>query len=141
MFGGNDSNNTLVPLNTTANGTNGYTAYSKIRGPLAIPPASLLTLGSQANGNYGLHPSLPNIQRLFNSNNLAFVANVGTLVQPLTPAQFKAGWYRRQPTSFLIQTSNWSGKTRRKAGVPIPAGQGASPTTWPPNTIPARRYP
>ena len=62
MFGGNDSNNTLVPFDTTANGTNGYTAYSNIRGPLAIPAASLLTLGSQANGNYGLHPSLPNIQ-------------------------------------------------------------------------------
>jgi uncharacterized protein (DUF1501 family) len=91
MFGGNDSNNTLVPLNTTANGTNGYTAYSKIRGSLAIPQASLLTLGSKASGNYGLHPSLPNIQRLFNSNNIAFVANVGTLVQPLTPAQYQAG--------------------------------------------------
>ena len=67
MYGGNDSNNTLVPLNTTANGTNDYTAYSKIRGPLAIPQASLLTLGSQADGNYGLHPSLPNIRTLFNS--------------------------------------------------------------------------
>jgi uncharacterized protein (DUF1501 family) len=91
MFGGNDSNNTLVPFDTTANGTNGYTAYSNIRGPLAIPAASLLTLGSHANGNYGLHPSLPNTQALFNSNNIAFVTNVGTLVQPLTPAQFQAG--------------------------------------------------
>ena len=60
-------------------------------GSLAIPQASLLTLGSKASGNYGLHPSLPNIQRLFNSNNIAFVANVGTLVQPLTPAQYQAG--------------------------------------------------
>ena len=117
MFGGNDSNNTLVPFNTTANGANGYTAYSNIRGPLAIPAASLLTLGSQANGNYGLHPSLPNTQALFNSNNIAFVTNVGTLVQPLTPAQFQAGGYRRQPTSFLIQTSSWSGRTRHRAGV------------------------
>ena len=91
MFGGNDSNNTLVPLNTTANGKNDYTAYSKIRGPLAISEGSLLTLGSQADGNYGLHPSLPNIRKLFNSNNVAFVTNVGTLVQPITAAQYKAG--------------------------------------------------
>jgi uncharacterized protein (DUF1501 family) len=91
MYGGNDSNNTLVPLNTSANGANDYTAYSKIRGPLAIPAGSLLTLGAQADGNYGLHPSLPGIQTLFNHGNLAFVANVGTLVQPLTVAEFKAG--------------------------------------------------
>ncbi len=91
MYGGNDSNNTLVPLNTSANGANDYTAYSKIRGPLAIPAGSLLTLGAQADGNYGLHPSLPGIQTLFNNGNLAFVANVGTLVQPLTVAQYKIG--------------------------------------------------
>jgi uncharacterized protein (DUF1501 family) len=90
MFGGNDSNNTLVPFDTSANGSNGYTTYSNIRGPLAIPAASLLSLGAQANGNYGLHPSLPDIQTLFNSSNVAFVANVGTLIQPLTPAQFQA---------------------------------------------------
>jgi uncharacterized protein (DUF1501 family) len=91
MYGGNDSNNTLVPFNTSANGTNGYTAYSAIRGPLAIPANSLLPLGAQANGNYGLHPSLPDIQSLFNSGNIAFVANVGTLVQPITAAQYQAG--------------------------------------------------
>ena len=142
MFGGNDSNNTLVPFNTTANGTNGYTAYSNIRGPLAIPAASLLTLGSQANGNYGLHPSLPNTQALFNSNNIAFVTNVGTLVQPLTTGAI-SGWgsAQRQLTSFLIQTSSWSGRTRRRAGSPVPAGQGASQTAWRPPTIPARRFP
>jgi uncharacterized protein (DUF1501 family) len=91
MYGGNDSNNTLVPFNTTANGSNGYTAYSNIRGPLALAANTLLPLGAQASGNYGLHPSLPNTQALFNSGNLAFVANVGTLLQPLTPAQFQAG--------------------------------------------------
>src|SRR5271154_1058525 len=66
MFGGNDSNNTLVPFNTTANGSNGYTAYSNIRGPLALAANSLLPLSAGANGNYGLHPSLPNTQSLFN---------------------------------------------------------------------------
>ena len=34
MFGGNDSNNTLVPLNTTANGKNDHTRVFQIRGPL-----------------------------------------------------------------------------------------------------------
>ncbi len=90
MYGGNDSNNTLVPYDTTANGSNGYTAYSNIRGPLALAANTLLPLAAQANGNYGLHPNLPNIQALFNSGNLAFVTNVGTLLHPMTPAQFQA---------------------------------------------------
>jgi uncharacterized protein (DUF1501 family) len=93
MYGGNDSNNTLVPFNTAANGSNGYSEYSKIRGPLAIPESSLLTLGSSADGNYGLHPSLQNIQNLFNGGNVALVANVGTLLRPLTRAQYQAGTY------------------------------------------------
>jgi uncharacterized protein (DUF1501 family) len=91
MYGGNDSNNTLVPFDTAANNGNGYTAYSNIRGPLALSANSLLTLGAGANGNYGLHPSLPDIQSLFNAGNLAFVANVGTLVQPMTVTQYQAG--------------------------------------------------
>jgi uncharacterized protein (DUF1501 family) len=91
LYGGNDSNNTLVPFNTSANGSNGYSAYSAIRGPLAIGQSSLLPLGAQLAGNYGLHPSLPGITSLFNSGNAAIVANVGTLVQPLTAAQYLAG--------------------------------------------------
>ena len=83
---GNDSNNTLVPFDTTANGGNGYTAYSSIRGPLALAQNTLLPLGAQVNGNYGLHPSLPDIPALFNSGVLAFVTNVGTLLQPMTAA-------------------------------------------------------
>ena len=91
LYGGNDSNNTLVPFNTSANGSNGYNAYSSLRGPLAIPANQLHTLGAQANGNYGLHPSLPDLPALFNDGNLAFVTNVGTLLQPITAAEYKAG--------------------------------------------------
>jgi uncharacterized protein (DUF1501 family) len=88
LYGGNDANNTLVPFDTPANGTNGYSAYSGVRGPLALDQGSLLTLNG---GNFGLHPSLPEVQGLFNSGAAALVANVGTLVQPLTAAQFQAG--------------------------------------------------
>src|SRR5271163_1662032 len=72
LYGGNDSNNTLIPFNTSANGSNGYTAYANVRGPLALSAGSLLPLGAGANGNYGLHPSLPNTQGLFNNGDLAF---------------------------------------------------------------------
>jgi uncharacterized protein (DUF1501 family) len=91
LYGGNDSNNTLVPFDTQANGSNTYSAYCGIRGPLSLPKSGLLPLGAQVNGNYGLHPSLTNIQTMFNSGNVALVVNVGTLIQPTTPAQYQAG--------------------------------------------------
>ena len=84
LFGGNDANNTLVPFDTT-----GYGNYSTIRGPLAIPQSQLLPLTPLP--NFALNPNLPDIQTLFNNKNAAFVVNVGTLIEPTTKAQFKAG--------------------------------------------------
>jgi uncharacterized protein (DUF1501 family) len=84
LFGGNDANNTLIPFDTT-----GYAQYSSIRGPLALAQNTLLPLTPTP--NFALNPNLPDIQALFNSKNAAFVANVGTLVQPLTRAQYLAG--------------------------------------------------
>ena len=84
LFGGNDANNTLVPFDTT-----GYGNYSTIRGPLAIPQSQLLQLSAMP--NFALNPNLPDIQTLFDNKNAAFVANVGTLIEPTTKAQFQAG--------------------------------------------------
>ncbi len=84
LFGGNDANNTLIPFDTT-----GYGEYSSIRGDLALAQNTLLPLTPAP--NFALHPNLPDIQTLFNNKNAAFVANVGTLVQPLTRAQYQAG--------------------------------------------------
>ncbi len=83
LYGGNDANNTVVPFDTA-----GYGNYSTVRGPLAIAQNQLLQLGPLP--NFSLNPNLPDIQTLFNSNNIAIVANVGTLVEPTTRAQFLA---------------------------------------------------
>jgi uncharacterized protein (DUF1501 family) len=82
MFGGNDANNMLIPFDTT-----GYNNYAGIRGPLALPQNTLLQLAPQP--NFALHPSMPELQGLFNSGNAAFLANVGTLLQPTTKAQYQ----------------------------------------------------
>jgi uncharacterized protein (DUF1501 family) len=84
LFGGNDANNTLIPFDTT-----GYGQYSATRGDLALAQNTLLPLTPAP--NFALNPNLPDIQTLFNNNNAAFVANVGTLVQPLTRAQYQSG--------------------------------------------------
>lgn len=84
LFGGNDANNTVIPFDST-----GYGAYSGIRAGLALPQNTLLPLTPLP--NFALHPNLPDIQSLFNSGAAAIVANVGTLTQPITRAQYLAG--------------------------------------------------
>ena len=84
LFGGNDSNNMLIPADTPT-----YTTYKSIRGNLALPQASLVTLPGT---NFGLHPSMSALQKYFqkdpatNTTRLALLANVGTLVNTVTRA-------------------------------------------------------
>jgi uncharacterized protein (DUF1501 family) len=94
LFGGNDANNLLVPLDTT-----GYGNYLTIRkslssGGLALDQGTLLPITSKTQQvgttSFGLHPGVPELQALFGSGKLAFLANVGTLVAPTTRAQYLA---------------------------------------------------
>lgn len=84
QLGGNDSFNMLVPRNTT-----GYAEYQTRRQNLALAQGDLLNLtftdtNSETNGwQYGVHPSMPKLRTLFNNSKAAFVANVGTLVEPI----------------------------------------------------------
>src|SRR3989441_8406368 len=80
LFGGNDSNNLIVPMDSR------FAQYQTARGNpsmggLALAQSSLVTLGS---GAYGMHPSAKELAGLYNSNNLAVLANVGTLIKPFT---------------------------------------------------------
>lgn len=88
LAGGNDSYNMLVP---TANAA--YGDYATTRSNLALSQSSLLGLtplrGSQI--PLGVHPAMPEVRQLFNSGRLAFVSNVGTLVEPTTLAQYNNG--------------------------------------------------
>ena len=93
LSGGNDGNNTVIP-----NYDAGYGQYSAARAVqgLAIPRANLLAVAPPAmNGDaYGFHPSMTDLHTLWNQNKLAVVANVGTLMQPLTRAQYQSGGVR-----------------------------------------------
>ncbi|MEM7010587.1 MAG: hypothetical protein AAF585_03795 [Verrucomicrobiota bacterium] len=86
--GGWDSFNVLTP-----NDASGYAEYNGIRSDLALPQNTLLPLnGSLPDGRtLGVHASMPEVQNLYNSGSLAFISNVGTLVEPVTLAQYEAG--------------------------------------------------
>ena len=85
LYGGNDGNNLLVPTDPAD-----YAAYSAARQDLALPLASLLPITPRTGDGraYGLHPSLVEFQTLFAAQKLALVTNVGTLVAPVTRADF-----------------------------------------------------
>ncbi len=104
--GGNDGNNMIIPNHSSTSISN-YAAYSAARSAqgLAIPQASLLPISVPRMGglSYGLHPSLgpqtqngttivnDGIHGLWALGKLAVVANVGSLVRPMTKAQYQNG--------------------------------------------------
>ena len=87
MFaGGNDSFNMLIPR-----GNDEYNEYATVRTNLAIPQNQLLPLNplNSINKDLGLHPNLPDLKQIFDNGDLAFIANVGALVEPLTKSLYQ----------------------------------------------------
>jgi len=90
LFGGNDCNNTVVPISTpTGNPNNSYAKYAAVRAGLALPQASLNSINTSKGDEYGLHPSLVELATLYNTKkNVAVLTNVGSLVTPLTQTDY-----------------------------------------------------
>lgn len=154
LGGGGDSWNMLIPTTGALGSQFDHTIYRSSRGlyfstvngattsvdGLAIPatttanclpPALALTQGI-ANGNLGLNPFMPEIRNLYNAGRVAFLANVGTLYEPLTRATYNA---RRKPPQLYShndQTNLWqigssvASSTQRGFGGMI-AGYTANP--------------
>ena len=88
LIGGNDGNNTVVPITTASQN---YQSYSSVRQGLALAQGSLLPIPAQKGAStYGLHPRLVEIQQLYLQKKAAIVTNVGMLVKPITRAQYQA---------------------------------------------------
>jgi len=113
MFGGNDSNNMLVPTDSR------YAQYLQARSVLALPQSQLLPLQMNGQSIYGLHPNMPEMQGYFNNQkSLAIVANVGTLVQPTTQAAYRA--FQNLPENLFShsdQQDQW--QSAQLAGTPV----------------------
>src|SRR5262249_43373684 len=111
--GGNDSNNMIVPIDST-----GYMNYQGIRSNLALAQGSLLPLQMGSQANFGFHPNMPELQALFNTNkSLAVLSNVGTLVQPTTRQQYQSrGTVPQNLFSHSDQQDQW--QSTQLAGLP-----------------------
>jgi uncharacterized protein (DUF1501 family) len=125
LFGGNDSNNMVIPFDAT-----GYNAYRAARGGLALAQGSILPINPPSQGKpFAFHPRFTGMQTLFNQQHAAVVANVGTLIQPTTRDQFRRGGVQvpinlfshsdqeaQMQTAILdkIAETGWAGRTADK---------------------------
>jgi uncharacterized protein (DUF1501 family) len=117
LYGGNDSNNTIIPTDDT-----NYKAYLAARGSVAIPSSALTQVQSVSGAPYGFFSLLAEAASMFSSKELAVVANVGSLVQPLTRAQYQAALapIPNNLFSHADQQQQWQSSI----------AQGNSPTGW-----------
>ena len=79
LYGGNDSYNMLIPTLDSE-----YQVYASVRQNLAVAQNSLIPLTPTSTLAYelGVPESMSAVANLFSQNKLAFVSNVGTLLQP-----------------------------------------------------------
>lgn len=124
LSGGVDSFNMLVPTGSIASGDNGYNEYKTVRTDLTIPnvgaSGGLLALNnpqcssfrgiSCSYGSYGVHPTMTGVRNLFNSGKLAFMGNIGTLVEPIASyTQYQSG-LKKLPVGMFShsdQSTQW----------------------------------
>ena len=97
LFGGNDAWNTLIPRSSAE-----HAAYAASRQNLAIDREVLLPIEPLASdgAQYGLHPMMGGLQALFQQGRVAFVNNVGPLIQPTTLEQYQGGSAPLPPQLF-----------------------------------------
>jgi len=137
LFGGNDGFNMLIPSDDPR-----YSVYAAARGSLAIAQNELLGLNGGTGGEtYGVHPAAGGIRNLYNGGKLAFVSNVGTLLEPTSkkdylaelnlPAQLYSHsdqtdqWMSTQPDALIRvgwggAIADWLGDP--KGALPLPIG-------------------
>ena len=129
LAGGNDSNNMIIPTASSE-----YANYAAIRtANLALPSSALLNLQTPgsipapdysvgvglapglsgnyvdtAGHSYGLHPACPELAKLFYEGKLAPLFNAGTLIYPITKAQYAVAANRPpQLFSHADQVTQW----------------------------------
>lgn len=145
LNGGNDSFNMLVPRQQSA-----YDEYVTVRGGLASSGEGGLALskdeqpsttpgegglwpitsskqteaGGAGYSEFGIHPDLPYLKTLYDQGDLAFVSNVGTLIEPTSLVQYNDGSHSLPEGLFSHpdQQIHWQ--------TLVPQVRGPSPKGW-----------
>ena len=107
LYGGVDGNSLVIPADAA-----GYGQYSAVRtaaSGINIPLASLQAIQPLSSATpFGLHPAFGELKTLFDQKKMAVLCNVGTLMQPMTKADYAAGRFRPSNLfSHSDQQSEW----------------------------------
>ena len=128
LFGGSDCNNMVIPY-TQYSDAGGYDAVRTASG-LAVPQSALLQISppNQGGNVFGLHPNLsPEVAtpaqskglfEVWGAGKLAILCNYGSLVQPITKAQYQANIGR--PYQLFSHSDQ---QTQQQTIVPNGVGQ------------------
>jgi uncharacterized protein (DUF1501 family) len=132
LNGGNDSFNMLVPRQQSA-----YNEYEQVRGGvggtgLAIPRSDLHQITSSFQntparagyGDFGIHPDLPYLKTLYDQGDLAFVSNVGSLIEPTSLVQYNDGSHPKPEGLFSHPDHQIHWQTL------VPQVRGSAPKGW-----------
>lgn len=86
FLGGNDGFNMVIPRSNFE-----YNEYAASRQNLALAQSDILPISPQTAGNaqFGFHPMFAEMQQLFSGGQLAVMANVGNLIEPVTKTQLE----------------------------------------------------
>ena len=118
LFGGNDANNMIIPADDAS-----YQQYLAIRGNLALTAADLTApVTAKSGGPYSFHAKLAELSSMFSSSELAVVANVGSLVRPLTRNDYVSNQVPIPSNLFSHSDQQLEWQTS--------IAQGNSPTGW-----------
>ena len=126
MNGGADSWNFLIPDSGCKHAGETfdlYGEYASLRAAAALPRGDMLPITSPNNRahnmqpctGYGVNPALENIKKLYDDGDAAFVANVGTMVEPLTREEYEKK-KKRYPASLFGHN------TQQRASKSVHAG-------------------
>ncbi len=78
LAGGNDSFNMLIPQDPAA-----YATYQTSRSNLALTSSEIIKINPIGLPQYGVHYLMPELANLFETGKAAFIANVGSLIEPV----------------------------------------------------------
>jgi len=111
--GGNDSYNMLTPYSgASSTNADAYAEYSTSRSDLALPKTGLIQISpdNTPGRTFGVHGGMPNLANLFSTGKAAFIANVGTLIEPVMNRTQVANASKRLPLglySHSDQIEQW----------------------------------
>ena len=128
LNGGSDSFNMLIPHESGE-----YAIYNKSRGGtyhvdsnssgLAIARDALHPVTDNSGKVWGLHPSCQGMQGLFAAGELGFLANVGTLTEPLSKDEYLRA-VKTQPIELFSHNSQTVQWMRGSSERQVPTGWG-----------------